>query len=41
MRPFSDAEYDARLAMGLGETVVVTDGAPEVLDGLSRELVRA
>ncbi|MCR9071471.1 MAG: Xaa-Pro peptidase family protein [Alphaproteobacteria bacterium] len=29
------------LAMGLGETVVVTDGAPEVLSGLSRDLVRA
>jgi len=27
------------LAMGLGETVVVTDGAPAVLSGLDRELV--
>ncbi|WPZ36613.1 Xaa-Pro peptidase family protein [Thalassobaculum sp. OXR-137] len=29
------------LAMGLGETVVVTDGAPEVLSGLLRDLVLA
>lgn len=28
------------LAMGLGETVVVTDGAPEVLSGLSRDLIQ-
>lgn len=29
------------LAMGIGETVVVTEGGPEVLSGLSRDLVRA
>lgn len=29
------------LAMGIGETVVVTDGAPDVLSRLSRDLVRA
>lgn len=29
------------VAMGLGETVVVTEGAPEVLSALPRDLLRA
>lgn len=29
------------VAMGVGETVVVTEGAPEVLSALPRDLLRA
>jgi Xaa-Pro dipeptidase len=33
-------DTDSGLAMGLGETVVVTDGAPEILSDLDRQLIR-